>query len=373
MYKYSCRKCPIRNRCIDESNNADSIKVMIRRAFEARTDTLATWGRLQKDCLLVKAEEDKKAKTSPLSMRLQQAKASRDEAIAEIDDTAGTDTDDSHLKRIRANREQDKQLQTPDYLQPVVPTEKIPSKPLKRLTTRARHGDTVEFPEMHWFTLQESKRHIILPPHGLLVFGRFDPNVGIPPDIDLAFEDQEAHYISRRHAAVTGKNGRHTIEDLGSKSGIFLNGTKIGYGPSRELEVGDAVRLGNINLAYNRVPPTIFQKARSGMAHHILQVTPTGRKMIIKPPQSLVIGRTDARVNFVPDIDLSRDGAVTRLVSRRHALIQWRNSQPYLEDLGSGFGTRIRGELLALGQSIPLLPGDNIWLAGCVLAYDIET
>ncbi len=376
MYKYSCRKCPIRNRCIDESNNADSIKVMIRRAFEARTDTLATWGRLQKDCLLVKAEEEKKAKTSPLSLRLQQAKATRDEAAAEISTAEeGVNTDEataSGLGRIRESKDRHKQSQPPDYLQPVAPTDKRPAKPLKRLTTRVRHGETVEFPELYWFTLQESKRHIILPPHGLLVFGRFDPNVGIPPDIDLAYEDKEAHYISRRHASVVGKNSRHTVEDLGSKSGIYLNGTKIGYGPSRELEPGDSLRLGSVNLVYDRMPPSIFQKIRSGMARHILYVTPTGRKVVIKPPKSMVIGRTDARVNFVPDIDLSRDGAVTRLVSRRHALIQWRNGQPYLEDLGSGFGTRIRGELLALGQSIPLLPGDHIWLAGCVLAYDIE-
>jgi pSer/pThr/pTyr-binding forkhead associated (FHA) protein len=207
----------------------------------------------------------------------------------------------------------------------------------------------------------------------MLAFGRFDPNVGIPPDIDLAFEDKSGQYISRRHASVSGRSGRHTIEDLGSKSGIFLNGTRIGYGPSRELEEGDSIRLGNITMTYGRVPPAVFQKARSSLVRHVLRVTPTDRKVTIKPPKSLVVGRTDARVNFVPDVDLSRDGDVTRLVSRRHALIQWRNGQPYLEDLGSGFGTRVRGELLALGQSIPLLPGDNIWLAGCVLAYDIET
>ena len=58
-------------------------------------------------------------------------------------------------------------------------------------------------------------------------------------------------------------------------------------------------------------------------------------------------------------------------VSRRHALITWRAASPYVEDLGSGFGTRLNGEALLIGQPVPLKPGDHIWLGGCVLAYDI--
>jgi pSer/pThr/pTyr-binding forkhead associated (FHA) protein len=106
--------------------------------------------------------------------------------------------------------------------------------------------------------------------------------------------------------------------------------------------------------------------------HHYLLVTPTGRKISITPSKECVIGRVDPQINFVPDLDLSRDGEVARLVSRRHALIKWQNGQPALEDLGSGFGTRLAGQTLLLGQSVVLRPGDHIWLAGCVLAYEIE-
>ncbi len=373
MYKYSCRKCPIRNRCIDESSNADSIKVMIRRAFEARTDTLATWGRLQANCLLVKAEQEKKTKTSPLTLRLQQIRANQDEAATPEEPGSEAPDAKTGARRIRPLKDSPKQPpQPPDYLQPVSSQPKRPLKPLKRLTGPLTPAGAVDLPELYWLIIESNKRRITLPVNGGLIFGRFDPNVGIPPDIDLSFEDTESRYISRRHASVLAKNGRHTIEDLGSKTGIYLNGVKIDYGPSRILEPGDALRIGNIGLRYDRVPPGVLQKARSSMAQHVLFVTPTGRKIVIKPPNSLVIGRIDPRVNFVPDVDLSHDGEVTRLISRRHALIQWRHGQPYIEDLGSGFGTRVRGELLALGQSLPLVPGDHIWLAGCVLAYDIE-
>ena len=99
---------------------------------------------------------------------------------------------------------------------------------------------------------------------------------------------------------------------------------------------------------------------------------PTGRKLRLVPNREIIIGRADPHINYKPDVDLSSDGDVARLVSRRHALLSWKKGQPHIEDLGSSFGTRLGGELLTLGQSVPLKPGDHIWIAGCVLAYDIE-
>ncbi len=377
MYKYSCRKCPIRNRCIEESANADSIKVMIRRAFEARTDTLATWGRLQQDCLLVKAEEEKrKAGTSPLTLRLQQAKDQQDEETALIEEDEpelkSPFEGRSIIRRLRPKGSRSQEHPPPDYLQPVAPPEKAskPARPLRRLTGVGTSKSTG--PKTYWFTIEATNRHIALPVSGSIIFGRFDPNVGIPPDIDLSYEDRNIHLISRRHASIVADNGQHTIEDLGSKSGVYLNGKKIGYGPSRPLEQGDTIWLGRIKFNYEAVNAETLRLAKTHQARHIITVTPTGRKIKLDPTKNIVIGRADPRVNFVPDVDLSHDGDPSRLVSRRHALIQWRVGQPHLEDLGSGFGTRLRGELLTLGQSTPLSPGDHIWLAGCVLAYDVE-
>jgi pSer/pThr/pTyr-binding forkhead associated (FHA) protein len=74
----------------------------------------------------------------------------------------------------------------------------------------------------------------------------------------------------------------------------------------------------------------------------------------------------------LPEIGLIPYGQVSQRVSRRHAKITWQNGKPFVEDIGSGFGTRLYGAVLPLGETRPLLPGDHIWLAGCVLAYDIE-
>jgi len=382
MYKYSCRKCPIRSRCIDESDNSPSAKVMVRRAFEARTDTLATWALLQKNCLLIKAEQERS--TSALSDRLRdarEAKADMDTGELQLKEETEEAPKKSVIRRIRPQRSKQQGAQTnakksdqqaPDYLKPVSSSrEKRPIRPLKRLSSankQAAPGGS----KYYWFTVASTRRHIALPDTGQLSFGHFDPNVGIPPDIDFTYEDKGYHYISRRHATVVGQNGRHTIEDLGSRAGVFLNGTQVNSGPSVPLEPGDRISLGKVQLIYEQIPAKILQAAKSDRVRHTLLVTPTGRKMVLSRDKNIIIGRSDPQVNFTPDVDLSRDGEVSRLVSRRHATIRWQNGQPYLEDLGSGFGTRLGGELLTLGQAVPLKPGDHIWLAGCVLAYDVE-
>jgi pSer/pThr/pTyr-binding forkhead associated (FHA) protein len=224
----------------------------------------------------------------------------------------------------------------------------------------------------YWLTVSGSNRHIALPASGELVLGRFDPNLGLPPDIDLAYEDGGARAISRRHAKIVGVEGRHTIEDLGSRHGLFLNGEQVQFRPSRPLQPGDHISLGNIRLYYDLIPVERLIVTANTQVQHILLVTPTGQQLAIAPPRDIVIGRSDRYVDFTPDVDLNSSGDVAIRVSRRHAIITWRKSNPYIEDLGSGFGTRLNGEMLLLGQAVPLKPGDHIWLGGCVLAYDVE-
>jgi pSer/pThr/pTyr-binding forkhead associated (FHA) protein len=367
MYKYNCRKCPIRNRCIDESANAPSIKETVRHAFTARTDTLETWGLLQPNCLLLKAEEERvriAPQESMLSRRLRQARETREQAAKALGTSA---------------------VQQPDYLQPV-----SPAPPQVEATTRetspdvlgehdarpeARPRKSLAAPDHSspcWLTVVVSGRHITLPADKELVLGRFDPNFGIPPDVDLAYEDQGARTVSRQHARIDGVSGRHTIEDLGSRHGLRVNGEKVRPGPARQLQPGDHVELGSVQLVYDRMPAHLWERPLSAHIRHLLVVTPTGRKLEIAPPMDFLIGRSDRYVDFAPDLDLSHEGEVAVRVSRRHAIITWRNSAPYLEDLGSGFGTRLNGETLFIGQAAALKPGDHIWLGGCVLAYDIE-
>ena len=103
VYKYSCRKCPIRNRCINESKYTTSVRNMIRHAFAARTDTLATWGLLQANCLLIKAEEEQEQqarKESTLSRRLREAREAKQKEAQARRPKTSKKTSDSLIRRL---------------------------------------------------------------------------------------------------------------------------------------------------------------------------------------------------------------------------------------------------------------------------------
>jgi pSer/pThr/pTyr-binding forkhead associated (FHA) protein len=83
------------------------------------------------------------------------------------------------------------------------------------------------------------------------------------------------------------------------------------------------------------------------------------------------IGRWDADGGIFPDVDLDADDPEAK-VSRRHARIVRRNSQYYIEDLGSTNGTFInRGRRLLPGDRHPLRDGDEIIVGKTFLRFHI--
>ncbi len=71
--------------------------------------------------------------------------------------------------------------------------------------------------------------------------------VGRGEGADLALSDPGA---SRRHARLAvGADGGATVEDLGSKNGIRLNGARLPPGPTR-LHPGDRLRIAGTELCF---------------------------------------------------------------------------------------------------------------------------
>jgi hypothetical protein len=71
------------------------VKVMMRNAFAAQTDTISTWAVLQKDCLLVQEDEERERRAregSTLGRRMRAARASEDQpdedAVEEVEQPA---------------------------------------------------------------------------------------------------------------------------------------------------------------------------------------------------------------------------------------------------------------------------------------------
>jgi DNA-binding winged helix-turn-helix (wHTH) protein len=68
-------------------------------------------------------------------------------------------------------------------------------------------------------------------------------------DSSVAWMD--VHSVSRRHARLVVSGDTAIIEDLGSKNGTFVNGSRV-TGPTRLVD-GDEVRVGTVDLLFRSV------------------------------------------------------------------------------------------------------------------------
>lgn len=95
-----------------------------------------------------------------------------------------------------------------------------------------------------------------------------------------------------------------------------------------------------------------------------------GKQFMLSDVESQ-IGRWDADGGIFPDVDLDADDPEAK-VSRRHARILLRDSQYFVEDLGSTNGTFInRGKRLAPGVRQVLNDGDEIIVGKTFLRFRI--
>jgi pSer/pThr/pTyr-binding forkhead associated (FHA) protein len=366
---YICRQCPIatRNRCIAQSHTSPSSREMIRRAFEARTDTEEMWRILQINCLRVQEEQEAKTyRESALARRLRLAR-SREQAD-QIERVEETVPDETRPVPIGVAREPAQTIRPETQELDRVGVEPLPPPVAEKVPERRREPEA----ELFSLTLEPTERRIALPTDGEIVFGRPDPNIGFFPDIDLTYEDQGRLAISRRHARIYGEGNVHYIEDMGSTNGTRVNAQMLQFDQKHRLHQGDRIVLGHCLFVYDLTPRWLIRPPPHIKAQFYLLVTPSGQRIDLPDRGELIVGRSDPALGFLPDIDLGYEGEASERVARRHVKILCRGRTHSLEDLGSPHGTKINGVPVLLGQLIQLTPGDHIWLGGCVLAYEVE-
>ncbi len=78
--------------------------------------------------------------------------------------------------------------------------------------------------------------------------------------------------------------------------------------------------------------------------------------------QQVIIGRTDPRLGFVPDIDLLPYDARRHGVSREHITLFQREGRPYIIDMDSENGTYLNNMLLTPGAAHAVFSGDTLRL-----------
>jgi pSer/pThr/pTyr-binding forkhead associated (FHA) protein len=85
-----------------------------------------------------------------------------------------------------------------------------------------------------------------------------------------------------------------------------------------------------------------------------------------------VVGRSDSKSSYVPDVDLSACQALENGVSRRHAVLIRCRDMLHLLDLNSVNGTQINGERLSPEIPYLLCPGDQILLGSLALTVEVK-
>ena len=76
-------------------------------------------------------------------------------------------------------------------------------------------------------------------------------SVGRGKDNELVLNDGS---VSKVHAALlVNREGTLLVADTGSTNGTFINGRRIAYGEARQIEEGDVVGFGDIEVRFRRV------------------------------------------------------------------------------------------------------------------------
>jgi pSer/pThr/pTyr-binding forkhead associated (FHA) protein len=80
--------------------------------------------------------------------------------------------------------------------------------------------------------------------------GRWDPDIGSYPEINLA-EDDPGLYVSRNHARIVRQGEKYYIEDLGSANKTIVNRTeKLTPHVPRQINSGDEILVGKTVLQF---------------------------------------------------------------------------------------------------------------------------
>ena len=75
-------------------------------------------------------------------------------------------------------------------------------------------------------------------------------SVGRATDCDLSLPHPS---VSKIHAAILmNREGTLLVSDTGSVNGTYINGRRINYGEARQLEDGDVVGFGDVEVRFRK-------------------------------------------------------------------------------------------------------------------------
>jgi pSer/pThr/pTyr-binding forkhead associated (FHA) protein len=177
--------------------------------------------------------------------------------------------------------------------------------------------------------------------------------------------------LSRRHARIFSEHGAVYVADLDSKNGTSVNGISVRESPSR-VRAGDELCFGG-ELAYRvGIEPRAFDAAAALAAQQVsVTLVPTRDDLRLEPIDvqafPFLVSKTDPLFARYKD----RFPHQVNYISRRHAHLFLRGSEPYVEDLGSTNGTFVGGKRLD-ESALALRDGDVLGFGSDHFVYRVK-
>jgi pSer/pThr/pTyr-binding forkhead associated (FHA) protein len=175
---------------------------------------------------------------------------------------------------------------------------------------------------------------------------------------DIAIEDGR---VSRLHASVTVRDGKYTLQDLGSTNGTKVNGTALPASEQRELSVGDRISFGGFEVQLSG--DAVSQKTGAFVSTKTAAISaPT----VEKPVAFVVWGSERSPLKMGINTFGRKSGndvaIVDPYVSSKHGEIEVTEDSISIRDLGSTNGTSVNGNKLQPDQTVVLAEDDQIKL-----------
>jgi pSer/pThr/pTyr-binding forkhead associated (FHA) protein len=106
-------------------------------------------------------------------------------------------------------------------------------------------------------------------------------------------------------------------------------------------------------------PQALRVSASNGPILSLIVLT-SGRRITLDLDEDALIGRKDESRGITPDVDLGQEGGYDAGVSRRHAILSYRNGVYCVEDLNSANGTFVNNRPVTAQSPTPLAEGDEL-------------
>lgn len=118
-----------------------------------------------------------------------------------------------------------------------------------RADANSPQGAVEKAPAVHLVarvTIRDSAQEIPL----VMIPGGRRLSVGRVSDNELSLNDAS---VSKIHAALTmNEQGTLLVADTGSTNGTYINGRRIAYGEARQIEAGDVVGFGEVEVRFRK-------------------------------------------------------------------------------------------------------------------------